>query len=70
MKVAVDVGGTFTRRHLALDDSGALRSAKLQTEPADLAHCFLAAVRAVQSDGLTGSGRHPTSSSTRHHPMH
>ncbi|NNL86153.1 MAG: hydantoinase/oxoprolinase family protein [Myxococcales bacterium] len=48
MKVAVDVGGTFTDV-LAIDERGRYSRAKLRTDPRDLSACFLSAVKTVLS---------------------
>lgn len=50
MKVALDIGGTFTDV-LAVDDHGIVSSTKLRTDPTDLSACFCSALKTILSQG-------------------
>jgi len=51
MKVAIDIGGTFTDI-ITVDDAGAIAATKVPTRPQDLSKCFLSAVEgAIDSAG-------------------
>ena len=56
MKAAIDIGGTFTDV-IAIDETGAIASAKIPTKHDDLPQCFLSGVKAAIDSAKTGSAK-------------
>ena len=56
MKAAVDIGGTFTDV-IAIDDTGAIASAKIPTRQDDLSECFLSGVKAAIDSANVSTGK-------------
>ena len=56
MKAAIDIGGTFTDV-IAIDETGAIASAKIPTKQDDLSQCFLSGVKAAIDSADAGTAR-------------